>query len=224
MNYSDNYNFKLPEAATDNVNIEDLNENFEVIDSEYHSHVNNSSGNAHPVATTLINGFMSAEDKQKLNGASSAATASVIMKRDAFGRCQVTSPGSGPDIANKEYVDRRKYVVGSYTGSGEKDRHIELPFSPQCVIVFPASKYRYEGYYEAFKHSTGMALRGYNCLGRKVTDFESLEYITNFDPRYCTIGITGNGFKVSTFHNPANGEVWTATNDEYRMYYYIAFK
>ena len=35
MRYSDNFNFKLPEAATDNVNIEDLNDNFEEIDGAF---------------------------------------------------------------------------------------------------------------------------------------------------------------------------------------------
>ena len=32
MNYSENYGFKLPEAAADNVNVNDLNDNFEKID------------------------------------------------------------------------------------------------------------------------------------------------------------------------------------------------
>ena len=56
-------------------------------------------------ATTSANGFMSAADKAKLDGATNLATASKLMIRDANGRAKVANPSDTYDIANKSYVD-----------------------------------------------------------------------------------------------------------------------
>lgn len=63
------------------------------------------TGGSHPNATTSANGFMSKEDKQKLDGATNVNTASKLMLRDASGRAQIASPAVATDIANKGYVD-----------------------------------------------------------------------------------------------------------------------
>jgi len=63
------------------------------------------TGGSHANATSSANGFMSKEDKQKLDGATSAGTASKLMSRDASGRAQVVNPAVAADIANKSYVD-----------------------------------------------------------------------------------------------------------------------
>jgi len=66
------------------------------------SHINSGT---HANATTSANGFMSSSDKQKLDNAVSANTASRLIIRDASGRAQVANPAIGADIANKDYVD-----------------------------------------------------------------------------------------------------------------------
>lgn len=69
-----------------------------------------SSGGATPAisisaATGSDPGSMSAADKTKLDNAASAATASVLMLRDASGRARVADPNNAADIATKGYVD-----------------------------------------------------------------------------------------------------------------------
>jgi len=63
------------------------------------------TGGSHANATSSANGFMSKEDKQKLDGATSAGTASKLMLRDSSGRAQTANPAVAADIANKSYVD-----------------------------------------------------------------------------------------------------------------------
>ncbi|OWR32691.1 hypothetical protein CDO73_03570 [Saccharibacillus sp. O23] len=59
----------------------------------------------HPAAAANAAGFMSAADKKKLDASASAATASVLMQRDASGRAQVAAPAADADIARKKEVD-----------------------------------------------------------------------------------------------------------------------
>jgi hypothetical protein len=59
----------------------------------------------HANATSSINGFMSATDKIAFDAAASAATPSVLMKRDGSGRAKVASPSASDDIATKAYAD-----------------------------------------------------------------------------------------------------------------------
>lgn len=58
-----------------------------------------------PLATGTTHGGMSAADKSKLDGATSAATAGRMMIRDANGRAQVASPLASADIANRGFVE-----------------------------------------------------------------------------------------------------------------------
>ena len=64
-----------------------------------------SGGNAHANATTSVAGFMSAADKSKLDGATSAPTANRLAMRDALGRIMVAAPATANDAVNKQYVD-----------------------------------------------------------------------------------------------------------------------
>ena len=59
----------------------------------------------HPNATQSSAGFMSADDKKKLDEATASNTINAIMARDQNGRAKVTSPSAGNDVANKDYVD-----------------------------------------------------------------------------------------------------------------------
>lgn len=57
------------------------------------------------LATTLLDGVMSAEDKAKLDAATATDSVSTLVMRDVNGRFQVATPVSGLDAANKSYVD-----------------------------------------------------------------------------------------------------------------------
>ena len=59
----------------------------------------------HANATSSTNGFMSATDKAKLDGATASNTASKIIARDSNGRAKVSNPSDSYDIVNKQYVD-----------------------------------------------------------------------------------------------------------------------
>lgn len=61
-------------------------------------------------ATNLSNHIA---DTTAAHGATSAATASTIVARDADGRAQVANPLADADIANKSYVDSRVVAVGA---------------------------------------------------------------------------------------------------------------
>lgn len=63
------------------------------------------TGGSHANATTSANGFMSKDDKQKLDGATNVNTANRLIMRDVSGRAQVLGPAVTLDIANKGYVD-----------------------------------------------------------------------------------------------------------------------
>ena len=59
----------------------------------------------HPNATQASSGFMSMDDKKKLDGATASDTTNTLMLRDANGRAKVTTPSAASDIVNKSYVD-----------------------------------------------------------------------------------------------------------------------
>jgi hypothetical protein len=56
-------------------------------------------------ATTESDGVMSAEDKAKLDGATSSDSHSTLVSRDSQGRFQAAAPNDPLDVANKSYVD-----------------------------------------------------------------------------------------------------------------------
>ena len=68
-------------------------------------------------ATTSTDGAMSATDKTKLDNATSAATASRLVIRDANGRAKVANPVSSDDIMNWQYWDANRVKdVSDLTG------------------------------------------------------------------------------------------------------------
>lgn len=62
-------------------------------------------GAEHAKATTNADGFMSKEDKVKLDNATASATANRLLIRDASGRAKVAAPSASDDIARKADVD-----------------------------------------------------------------------------------------------------------------------
>lgn len=56
-------------------------------------------------ATTGAAGSMSAADKTLLDGATDAATASALVRRDASSRFKAADPSAASDVATKQYVD-----------------------------------------------------------------------------------------------------------------------
>lgn len=66
-----------------------------------------TGGATHAAATGSVNGFMPSADKAKLDAATSAATPSTIVLRDAAGRAKVAAPAASDDVATKAYVDSK---------------------------------------------------------------------------------------------------------------------
>lgn len=60
-------------------------------------------------------GLMSGADKQKLDAATNAATASALMQRDTNGRAKVTAPSASDDIARKQEVDTVNTALTTHT-------------------------------------------------------------------------------------------------------------
>lgn len=69
-----------------------------------------------PLASGSVNGAMSTLDKNKLDGADSAATALRLVIRDANGRAKFADPISAADAATKLYVDQQIGFRASMAG------------------------------------------------------------------------------------------------------------
>lgn len=72
-----------------------------------------------PAATGSAAGSMSAADKAFLDAATSAATASTLVERDAAGRFAAASPSASGDVATKGYVDAADwtYMISAKPGT-----------------------------------------------------------------------------------------------------------
>lgn len=81
-------------------------------------HGSRGGGTLHANATTGAAGFMSPTDKTKLDDATSAATASKLMIRDASGRAQVAAPSAAADIARKDTVDTVQTNLTNHKAAG----------------------------------------------------------------------------------------------------------
>ncbi|MBD2860528.1 pyocin knob domain-containing protein [Paenibacillus oceani] len=92
MQLTPNLNLKKPEG-TDVVDIADLNENTDKLDTEVAK-----------LASTTTPGRMSAADKTKLDNATNAATASTLVQRDASGRFKAAAPAAADDVARRQEV------------------------------------------------------------------------------------------------------------------------
>lgn len=188
------------------------------VDTSLSAHGAIGRGAEHPVATSSVAGFMSIADKSKLDGATNVETINKIIMRDGSGRARVSSPSNNYDIANKLYVDNKfaavqnNIVIGSYTGNGSSERTISLGFTPSAVIVMDLYGNTLD---DVDGCSGGIALNGLNCVRRSASE----SYKTDWDYRYCTIGVVTNGFRVSYY---SSNKVYTNYNG--RTFYYIAFK
>jgi hypothetical protein len=88
-----NLGLRKPEGS-DVVDIDDLNYNADVLDAEVTR-----------LATASQPGRMSAVDKAKLDGATSAATPNTLVQRDPAGRMKAGAPSAADDVARKAEVD-----------------------------------------------------------------------------------------------------------------------
>lgn len=87
---------------------------------EVSQHMGAIGSSIHGTATTSSAGFMSANDKGMLDGATPAATVNRLILRDSSGRARIVSPSNDNDIANKNYVDT---VIGKHKGKGGTEQH-----------------------------------------------------------------------------------------------------
>ncbi|MFC3769718.1 pyocin knob domain-containing protein [Paenibacillus sp. GCM10012303] len=104
MQLTPNLNLKKPEG-TDVVDIADLNENADKLDTEVAK-----------LASTTTPGRMSAADKGKLDSATSAATASTLVQRDASGRFKAAAPATADDVARKQEISDHADVKATTGG------------------------------------------------------------------------------------------------------------
>jgi len=74
------------------------------------------------LASATAPGRMSASDKAKLDSATSAATASTLVQRDASGRFKAAAPAAADDVARKLEVDAHTAVIATIGAAG----HVQL--------------------------------------------------------------------------------------------------
>lgn len=98
-----------------------------------------------------------------------------------------------------------EFVMGSYTGDGTSNRTIELGFTPKALIVTDETGV-------PFKYLSGVAQW---CGGIVSKDYPA-KYSGNI-----ILLITDNGFIVNFY---TSGGIYIATNNENRVYHYIALK
>lgn len=80
-----------------------------------------------PVASATAPGALSAALFGRLNGATSAATASALAMRDADGRLQVAGPAAAGDAATKGYVDA---ATANVAGAGHTHAWADITGKP----------------------------------------------------------------------------------------------
>ncbi|AYQ99253.1 minor tail protein [Brevibacterium phage Cantare] len=68
-----------------------------------------------PIVTATVNGAMLATDKSKLDKATPSATPNTLVSTDVNGRFQVVAPSATADVANKGYVDGKKWSGADIT-------------------------------------------------------------------------------------------------------------
>lgn len=111
------------------------------------------------------------------------------------------------DIEN-DIEAERPFVVGSYTGDGTAERTISLGFTPSAVIVFKTPP-RLSNNYMTMSNF-GLAINNNPMYG----------YTNN----YPIINIVSHGFKVYYYKDPSLNYYDQDTNDNNKIYNYIAFK
>ncbi len=185
------------------------------VDTAIGEHKGKGGSEQHPTVTTSVPGFMSSNDKSKLDNATPSNTAGSLIMRDSSGRAKVANPSSSYDIANKNYVDSKfesnNIVVGTYEGDGTSERTISLGFTPKCVVLMDMYGNTND---DVNGYAGGIAMTGKNCIKQGASE----TYMTTWDYRYCILGIVAGGFKVSYYSSKGYSNV------NGRYYYYIAFK
>jgi hypothetical protein len=79
------------------------------------AHGARAGGGLHALATALVDGFLPATDKSKLDNATSSPTASRLLIRDANGRAQFADPAASQDAATKAYADALQFAAPTIT-------------------------------------------------------------------------------------------------------------
>ncbi|HLO11492.1 MAG TPA: hypothetical protein VK190_04485 [Pseudoneobacillus sp.] len=97
-------------VGTDYVKRTEFNDNFNTIDTELK--------NAKDSAATANSSLSTHTADGAAHGATSAATASKIMMRDASGRAKVAAPSASDDIARKDTVDAVQTNLTNHIGTG----------------------------------------------------------------------------------------------------------
>lgn len=151
MQYTSNYNLKKPDG-TDNVDIQDFNDNAQIVDAaltpaadpvkvpasngafkliDWVSYLTNRikaiTGKANwydAPSKTLEDVNTHISDTTAAHGATSAATASKIIIRDAAGRAKVAVPSAADDIARKDTVDAVQGNLASHLA----DYVLQVPY------------------------------------------------------------------------------------------------
>ncbi|MFD3272687.1 hypothetical protein ACE3MS_31135 [Paenibacillus dendritiformis] len=80
-----------------------INVGFDKVQVEMDS--KSSGDHRHPNATDTTDGFMSAQDKAKMDASTAAATPGTLVQRDASGRMKAAAPSAKTDVARKAEVD-----------------------------------------------------------------------------------------------------------------------
>lgn len=101
-----NNNYATIDAnAASQAELDEVNRKASDIENNLNAHIG-SGGAAHPIAVANgAAGFMSGEDKGKLDAATSAITANTLVQRDSAGRFKAAAPASSDDVARKQETD-----------------------------------------------------------------------------------------------------------------------
>ncbi|MGG4397708.1 hypothetical protein ABEX25_25760 [Paenibacillus thiaminolyticus] len=82
---------------------QNINIGFDKVQDEMDS--KSSGDHRHPNATDTTDGFMSAQDKAKMDASTASATPGTLAQRDASGRLKAAAPSAKTDVARKAEVD-----------------------------------------------------------------------------------------------------------------------
>jgi hypothetical protein len=166
-------------------------------------------------ADTAISNLSTHAALSNAHNATTTATASRLMIRDASGRSQATDPSAAADVATKGYVDSM-IAVGTYTGNGVGVRSIALGFTPKYLIVL------LENITTTVGSTTPSATTGRAETvngGTGIVTWNGM-YVMIIDSS-ATLSIVSNGFYVS---NSAADYQIKQFNCAGSVYRYIAYK
>ncbi|MGG3840754.1 hypothetical protein ABEV00_27495 [Paenibacillus thiaminolyticus] len=82
---------------------QNINIGFDAVQQDMDS--KSSGDHRHPNATDTTDGFMSAQDKAKMDASTASATPGTLVQRDASGRMKAAAPSAKTDVARKAEVD-----------------------------------------------------------------------------------------------------------------------